>query len=209
MPAQFPRKGLYAITDSALMPAEHFLSMVESAIRGGIQVVQYREKTLPEEVRLEQAKALVRLCKDQHTICLINDDPELAAASGAHGVHLGQSDAALAKARELLGPEAIIGITCHNSLELAGNAQAHGANYVAFGRFFPSSTKSNASACNREILTLAKARLDIPIVAIGGITPENGAVLLDAGADWLAVIAGIFGQSEITDAASQYRLLFN
>jgi len=139
---------------------------------------------------------------------LINDDVSLALAVNADGVHLGQRDADISQARTLLGEHRIIGITCHDQLPLALAAQAAGANYVAFGRFFPSLTKPEAPPASLSILQQARAQLRIPIAAIGGITPDNAPSLLAHGADMLAVIHGVFGAGDIAAAAGEYARLF-
>ena len=139
---------------------------------------------------------------------IVNDDITLAKQTKASGVHLGREDASVADAREQLGPQAIIGVSCYNELTRAETAQAQGADYIAFGRFFPSRTKPQAVQANPDLLREAKKKLHIPVVAIGGITPENGAALIAAGADALAVIEGVFGQPDIRAAAERYARLF-
>lgn len=196
------------ITDDALC-AGNLLASVEAAIRGGAAIVQYRGKEGNEAQREQQARELLALCHEKQVPLLINDDPQLAGDIGADGVHLGQSDSGLAEARALLGNEAIIGVTCHDSLALAKQAQQQGASYVAFGRFFPSHTKPAAPPANISVIEQAKAELRIPVCAIGGITPGNAAALLSAGADMLAVIHGVFGQDDIELAAKNYAHLFN
>jgi thiamine-phosphate pyrophosphorylase len=197
--------GLYAITDSSQEQLGH---EVELALKGGASIIQYRDKSSDGEQRLAQCEQLLYLCR-RHSACLIiNDDVELACAIGADGVHLGQDDLDITSAREQLGDQAIIGISCYNSLDLAIAAQEAGADYVAFGRFFPSSTKPQAVKAEIDLLQEAKRRLQLPIVAIGGITSENGAPLIAAGADMLAVIQGLFGQQDISAAAEQLQKLF-
>ena len=200
--------GLYAITDTALLADSVLVERVWQAIRGGATVIQYRDKQLPDESRRHQADALAALCSSHGVPLIINDDVALAAAVGAAGVHLGENDADLQAARRLLGSDAIIGVSCYNRLELALQAAASGADYVAFGRFFPSSTKPGAVQALPALLTEARQVLDIPVVAIGGITPENGRALVSAGAGLLAVIHGIFGQQDIEAAARRYSALF-
>lgn len=200
-------KGLYVITDDALC-AHDLGGCVEAAIRGGARLVQYRSKQATTAQRMQQASDLLALCRQYAVPLLINDDAELARAIGADGVHIGQSDTGLRDARRLLGEQAIIGVTCHDSVELAKQAQAGGASYVAFGRFFTSNTKPAAPPADIQVIEQARAELDIPICAIGGITPANAPALLGAGADLLAVIHGVFGQEEITTAASEYAKLF-
>lgn len=202
--------GLYVITDTALCEARGMAlhTMVEQAIAGGARIVQYRAKALAAERKQEQAESLGRLCRAHRVTFLVNDDLALARAAGADGVHLGQTDATVDEARAVLGPEAVIGISCHADLELARHAQAEGADYVAFGRFFPSRTKPQAPPADIEVLKRARRQLDLPLAAIGGVTPDNGAGLIAAGADMLAVIHGVFGQDDIRAAARRYAALF-
>lgn len=189
--------GIYALTDERLLSDTTLLPAVERALDAGVRLVQYRNKNGDERKRKQQASELLRLCRAHGTPLIINDDVELCAAIGADGVHLGQQDAALSAARLILGDQAIIGATCHQSLELARTAQASGADYVAFGRFFPSGTKPDAPAAKLSILRQARDLLDIPVVAIGGINAENGGSLIESGADMLAVVGGIFGTDDI------------
>ncbi|WP_309045069.1 thiamine phosphate synthase [Marinobacter sediminicola] len=184
--------GLYAITDSQLTPPATMVASVEAAILGGAVMVQYREKSAPMAERLAQARNLQSVCATTDTPLLINDDVGLAKRIGAAGVHLGQTDGSAAEARHLLGDGAIIGITCHADLALAEAAAAGGADYLAFGRFFNSSTKPDAPPASTAILAEAK-RFKRPVTAIGGITTENGELLVRAGADLLAVVGGLFG----------------
>jgi thiamine-phosphate pyrophosphorylase len=158
---------------------------------------------------LEQARALVELCRRYGVPLIVNDDLELAAEAGADGLHLGQNDADLTVARARLGASAIIGISCCNSLEYARQAVLAGADYLAFGRFFPSSSKPQAVQASIELLRQARREFSLPLVAIGGITPANGGDLLAAGADFLAVIYGLFGQPDIGAAARAYTRLFS
>ena len=201
-------RGLYAITDSTLSPGDHLLQHVEQALLGGAAIIQYREKTGSASRRLAQATALLRLCRDHKALLIINDDLDLARRIGADGVHLGAEDSAPEDARSLLGEDALIGVSCYNRLELAREAAAAGADYIAFGRFFPSRIKPDAVQAYPELLTAARADLQVPLVAIGGITPENGASLVAAGADMLAVIHGVFGQTDILAACRRFTGLF-
>ncbi|MGE7958372.1 thiamine phosphate synthase [Pseudomonas sp. NPDC089530] len=202
-------RGLYAITDSQLL-AGKFLQYVEAALEGGVTLLQYRDKSDDEARRLREAEALQGLCERYKTQLIINDDAELAARIGA-GVHLGQTDGPLTPARALLGRQAIIGSTCHARLELAEQAANEGASYVAFGRFFNSTTKPGAPTASLELLDQARSRLQLPICAIGGITLENAAPLVAHGADLLAVIHGLFGADsaqEVTRRARAFNALF-
>lgn len=202
-------RGLYAITDSQLL-AGRFLSYVEAALAGGVCLLQYRDKSDDAARRLREAEGLAKLCERYGTQLVINDDAELAARLGV-GVHLGQTDGPLTPARALLGRDAIIGSTCHAQLELAEQAAAEGASYVAFGRFFNSVTKPGAPAADLALLGQARARVQLPIAVIGGITLDNAAPLVAQGADLLAVIHGLFGADsaqEVTRRARAFNALF-
>jgi thiamine-phosphate pyrophosphorylase len=201
-------RGLYAITDSHLIPADKLTGQVAAAIRGGAAVIQYRDKSSSPAQRQQQAAALVSLCHDHGIPLIINDDVELAVAVGAHGVHLGKADSTVRSARKQLGANAIIGVSCYNELERAVEAASEGADYVAFGRFFPSQSKPDTVTADPELLRQARQRLGIPVVAIGGITPENGQPLITAGAQLLAAIHGVFGQADVQAAARRYAELF-
>jgi len=202
-------RGLYAITDSQLL-AGRLLSHVEAALEGGVCLLQYRDKSDDAARRLREAEGLMKLCERYDTQLLINDDAELAAQLGV-GVHLGQTDGPLTPARTLLGRDAIIGSTCHAQLELAEQAAVEGASYVAFGRFFNSVTKPGAPAADLALLGQARARVQLPIAVIGGITLDNAAPLVAHGADLLAVIHGLFGADsaqEVTRRARAFNALF-
>lgn len=202
----FPERGLYAITPEHLSTIDALLNAVSAAIAGGAAVIQYRCKNTAE--RQAGAPHLLHLCREAGVPLIINDDVELAAEVGADGVHLGKDDGDMALARRALGPQAIIGVSCYDSLERAMAAEQSGASYVAFGRFFPSRSKPNAPCARLETLTEARRRIRLPIVAIGGITADNGSPLLSAGADLLAVIEGVFGSNDPEAAAARFQPLF-
>lgn len=202
-------RGLYAITDAQLTPGDTLVPAAAAALRGGARVIQYRDKSGDGLRRLREASALVALCGRYDAWLIINDDVELAAEIGAAGVHLGRDDTQLQAARRRLGRDAIIGVSCYNALTRAQAAAEHGADYVAFGRFFPSLTKPQALQAAPELLRTARAVLSLPLVAIGGITPDNGGLLIEAGADMLAVIHGVFGQADIEAAARRFTTLFS
>ncbi|MED5388775.1 MAG: thiamine phosphate synthase [Pseudomonadota bacterium] len=189
-------RGLYAITDPALIADHRLLPAAEAALRGGARLLQYRDKTASPEQRLLRASQLQALCRHHGALFLVNDDPQLAADIGADGVHIGQSDGGVARARQLLGPNRVIGVTCHAELNLAEHAAAEGANYVAFGRFFPSHTKPQAPPAAPGILARARQSLPLPLVAIGGINADNAPSLLAQGADALAVIHALFANPD-------------
>lgn len=202
---KFPARGLYAITQTDNKSIATILAEIERVLSGGAVVVQYRDKNPQNALLL--ASELVKLCHQYHAPLIINDDIELALQVAADGVHLGKEDGAVAHARQRLGNDAIIGVSCYNSVDRAIEAQRDGADYVAFGRFFTSSSKPLAAPADINTLHQTKRVLTVPIVAIGGILPDNGGQLLDAGADLLAVIGGLF-TAQPEHAARAYRDLF-
>lgn len=196
---------LYAITDSRLLPGDKLFYAVADALTGGCKLVQYRDKSSDHARRLFEAKSLLALCKQHQAQLLINDDVSLAQEIGAHGVHLGQGDTNPVAARIILGSRAIIGVTCHDSLALAQQAIKDSANYIAFGRFFPSSTKPDARPAPISLISEARAQFgQIPIAVIGGITLDNGKQLLAAGADMLAVCHSLFSAEDIAAQAKKF-----
>ena len=203
-------KGLYGVTDSKLQPDDRILlETVGQALQGGMKVLQYRDKSLDHEKRLRQAAALRMLCLKYQAIFLINDDVDLALEVEADGVHLGQQDECLADARKRLGDYAIIGISCEGSLELAKKAVEEGADYVAFGRFFPSRTKPDAKTADLSILPRARESLKVPVVAIGGITVDNAPEVINGGADMVAVVHNLFAAQHIQDRAREFNALYS
>lgn len=203
-----PLSGLYAITDSSLSHDNKLIPAVSEAIAGGARVIQYRDKSNDQARRLDEAKQLLQLCRQHYITLIINDDVALAAAIGADGVHLGRDDDNIDAARQQL-PAGIIGVSCYNDWQRAQAATQAGADYIAFGAFYPSTTKPDAPQAEPGLLRRVKQELNIAVVAIGGITAENGAPLIAAGADMLAVVQGVFGQPDIRQAAKQYAQLFN
>jgi thiamine-phosphate pyrophosphorylase len=202
-------RGLYAITPDRLgRQPQRLCAAVEAALEGGAALIQYRDKSSDAAARRRLGQDLLKICRRHQKPLLINDDPELAAELGADGVHLGLQDAPLEQARRRLGANAIIGVTCGNSLERAQAAQDQGASYVSFGRFFDSRTKPQAPPADISVLQAARKVIEIPICAIGGITPDNARPLLQAGADLLAAVGGVFDAPDIAAAASAYRNLF-
>lgn len=207
--AASPRlRGLYAITADG-GGAQRLARAVTQALECGATLIQYRDKSADPVRRAAEARVLLELCRRHQVPLIINDDVALARALGADGVHLGRDDASVADARRALGRNAIIGVSCYNLPARARAAEAAGADYVAFGRFFASRTKPQAVMADVDLLRDARAELRIPIVAIGGITPANGAGLIAAGADMLAVVEGVFGADDIRSAARCYAKLFD
>lgn len=201
-------KGLYAITPDCA-DTQDLLRRTRLALMGGACVVQYRNKTADELLQLTQAQALRELTREFAVPLIVNDDAHLAARVEADGVHLGEADASLDAARAVLGRAKIIGVSCYNRLSLAQAAVGAGADYVAFGAFFPSTVKPGAVSANVELLLQARAELAVPLVAIGGITVANGAVLRQAGADALAVISALFDAADTQAAAQDFSKLFH
>lgn len=195
--------GLYAITDPRLLTGDRLLTGVEAALRGGAVMVQYRDKSAASSTRLARGRSLLALCRQWNRPLIINDDVELARRIGAQGVHLGLEDAAPTEARKRLGPHAIIGATCHQSLDLARQARDAGASYLAFGRFFVSGTKPQAPPAPLSVLGQAKG-LGMPRVAIGGINLDNARQAIEAGAELLAVVQGLFGAQDVEQRAARF-----
>ena len=202
-------QGLYAITEDRALSAGEACVVVEAALRGGASLVQYRDKSSDHRRRLAAATALKALCARYRVPLLINDDVELARAVGADGVHLGRDDPDIGHARARLPDHSLIGVSCYNRFELAQQAVEAGADYVAFGSFFASPTKPQAVAATPDLLRRARRELSVPTVAIGGISPENGAALVRAGADMLAVISAVFAAPDVTAAARAFAPCFN
>lgn len=201
-------QGLYAVTDPELLPGEQLYTAVKAALIGGACLVQYRDKLALPGQRLERAQRLQALCQQYRRPLLINDDIALALSVGAAGVHLGRGDGSLMEARQRLGPDAIIGATCHDSLTFAQQAKAQGASYIAFGSFFPSSIKPDAPAPALSLIQEAKRDIGLPVVAIGGITLDNAASVQSAGADLIAVITGLFAAPDVAQRAREFVKLF-
>jgi thiamine-phosphate pyrophosphorylase len=203
---EFPG-GLYALTPETA-ETERLLAQVEAALVGGVAAVQYRDKSGDVARRHEQASELVALCRRFHVPLIVNDDLRLADLCDADGVHLGREDGSLREARIILGRDKFIGASCYQSLELALAAQAAGADYVAFGSFFPSPTKPTAPRASLDLLHDAAPVIHVSLVAIGGITLDNAPQLLDAGADSLAVLSALFDAPDIRAAARDLNQLF-
>ena len=204
-----PVRGVYAITDCQDLDSVQLFHITERILHAGIAMLQYRDKATDPELRIYRANQLHKLCAACQVPFIINDDLELAQNIGADGVHLGRDDVSLASARKVLGSAAIIGVSCYNRLPDALLARDQGADYVAFGSFFPSRTKPGAVRALPELLVRAKDVLDIPLVAIGGITQENGGILVRSGADLLAIITGIYGEDNPEQAARNFNQIFD
>jgi thiamine-phosphate pyrophosphorylase len=199
-----PGSGLYAITGGTHVD---LVAAARAALQGGAAILQYRDKARDADRRLREARALSELCREFAVPLIINDDVELASRCTAAGVHLGEDDPAIGEARALLGPQAIIGASCYDSLQRARDAAAAGADYLAFGAFFPTSTKAVTRRATPALLGDAR-ELGLPLVAIGGITPDNGGSLVAAGADFLAVVSALFGARDVRAMAGRFTALF-
>ena len=198
-------RGLYFVTPEA---AGGRTALVAAALRGGARLVQYRDKSDRNEDRLREARLLRAMCREAGALFLVNDDVELCAAVGADGVHLGEDDSGIEGARARLGEGYLIGASCYNDLDRARAAADAGADYAAFGSVYPSPTKPLARRADFNLLRRARRELDIPICAIGGITPENAAPVLAAGADMIAVIQGLSEAPDPEAAARSLQSLF-
>jgi len=183
-------KGLYGITPDKVLN----ISLNESAIKKHkVNILQYRRKTQDAKRKLDEATKLLKLCLQYNTLFIVNDDVDLCKKVGADGVHLGQSDIDVNSARSQLGKKFIIGVSCYNNLEFAIEAEKNGANYIALGAIFKSTTKPNAPYCSLSTIQNIKSNINIPIVGIGGITFDNQQSVLDAGCNSIAMIEGLFG----------------
>jgi thiamine-phosphate pyrophosphorylase len=189
-------RGLYAVTPD-LVDTARLVAMVDAAIAGGATAVQYRNKSGSPALRAEQAVALAALCRSRDAVLIVNDDAALARDVGAQGVHLGEDDGDLAAARALLGDACLIGVSCYDDFGRAERMVAAGADYIAFGSFYPSHVKPGARRAGVALLERARS-LGVPVVAIGGIDASNTRSLVDAGADSVAVISAVFGHGELS-----------
>jgi thiamine-phosphate pyrophosphorylase len=199
--------GLYAITPDTRDDAWLY-AQVQQALAGGARVLQYRDKGGDANSRHRRGQCLAQLCARHGTLFIVNDDVALARELGAGGVHVGRDDADVREARAALGPDAIVGVSCYDDLGRAARAVAGGADYLAFGSFFPSRVKPGAPRASLEVLREARARWDIALVAIGGITRDNAAPLLEAGADAIAIVTALFEARDTRCAAQDLCALF-
>lgn len=198
---------LYAVTDRTWAADEDALfRQIEAAIDGGASVVQLREKDLDEAAFLAEAERFTALCRRKGAVSIINDSVEIALRSGADGVHLGQEDLEAGSARRALGPDRILGVSAH-SVEEALRAQAAGADYLGVGAAFVTGTKADARPISRETIRAVAAAVDIPVVAIGGISRDNILELKNCGLDGAAVVSALFAQPDVRTAAAELRQL--
>jgi len=201
-------KGLYAITpDSADLNT--LIQKTKSAIEGGAFMVQYRSKIQDRDVKMQQCAAILRLCREYEIPCIVNDDVDMCRILEADGVHLGEKDDNIAEVRHILGEDAIIGSSCYDQLDRAKSAQKEGASYVAFGAMFPTSTKPNAPRASLALLKEAKREIQIPIVAIGGITVNNAHDVIKTGIDAIAMINSLYEAKSIKETAETFAKMFH
>ena len=200
--------GLYAITpDSADLNT--LIRKTQLAIEGGAFMVQYRSKILNRDVKMQQCDAILRLCREYDVPCIVNDDVEMCRVLNADGVHLGENDDNIAEVRHILGEDSIIGSSCYDQLDRAKQAQKEGASYVAFGAMFPTPTKPNAPRATLELLREAKREIQIPIIAIGGITMNNAHDVIETGIDAIAVITSLYESNAIKETAEIFSQMFH
>lgn len=202
-----PVSGLYAVTPE-LTDSIALVSKVDAALRGGARVIQYRSKSIAGSLRRSQAGEIASLCRFWNALFIVNDSVELAREVDADGVHLGKDDGDVPAARTMLGPGKLIGVSCYGEIGRARAAVSQGADYVAFGSFFSSSTKPQALRAGTELLEIAASEIALPVVAIGGITEDNAAGLIAAGADAVAVVSALFDALDVEAQARRFARLF-
>ncbi len=201
-------RGLYAITPD-MADLNTLIQKTQSAIEGGVFMVQYRSKIHDHDVKMQQCAAILRLCREYEIPCIVNDDVDMCRSLEADGVHLGEKDDNIAEVRRILGEDAIIGSSCYDQLERAKQAQKEGASYVAFGAMYPTSTKPNAPRASLALLREAKSQIQIPIVAIGGITVNNAHDVIETGVDAIAVINSLYESHSIKETAETLSQMFH
>ena len=201
-------KGLYAITPD-LADLNILIHKTQLAVEGGAFMVQYRSKIQDRDVKMQQCAAILRLCREYKIPCIVNDDVDMCRILEADGVHLGEKDDNIAEVRRILGEDAIIGSSCYDQLNRAKQAQNEGASYVAFGAMFETLTKPHAPRATLELLREAKSQIQIPIVAIGGITMNNAHDVIETGIDAIAVINSLFKAKTIKETAEIFSKMFH
>jgi thiamine-phosphate pyrophosphorylase len=197
------------ITDTKVIPRERFVETVEAAVRGGATMVQLREKETPREEVIRLAREVLAVTRRYGALLIVNDHPAIAREVGADGAHVGREDPPVAEARAMLGPEAIIGASCYGDVARAVAAEQAGADYVAFGTPFPSPTKPKRTDISLGIFREVKQQVKVPVFAIGGITIDNAPQVIDAGADGIAVVSGVFAAPDVEAAARALARLFS
>jgi thiamine-phosphate pyrophosphorylase len=200
-------RGLYLVTPN-WDDTDKMLALTEQALNAGVALVQYRHKDAKSELRRKQGAALLALCRRYGRPFIVNDHLSLCLTLDADGVHLGGTDETIASARAALGPDKIIGASCYGELELARAAQQAGANYVAFGGFYPSPVKKYTFTTEPDVVRRAKDELNVPVVVIGGMTPANAAPLVARGADMVAAITSVYQAADPGAAVREFDALF-
>lgn len=200
-------KGLYLVTPD-WDDTDQLVAASEQAIAGGATLLQYRHKTAGDDLRREQASALLALCRRLHVPLIINDHLDLCERIDADGIHVGGTDASVAETRARVGKDKIVGASCYGDLQLARDAAAAGASYVAFGGFYPSRVKKYAVTTSPDLITRALSELDLPVCVIGGMTVENSRPLVGLGAQLVAAISSVYSADDHRSAASQFAALF-
>lgn len=206
-PLQSSINGLYAVTPNEL-DTKLLVAKVEAALKGGVRLVQYRNKAAGKTLLLRQATALLAACRTYGVPLVINDHLDLCARIDADGVHLGATDCKPGPVRRLLGKDKLIGVSCYNQFALAQAAELDGADYVAFGACFTSETKPNAVNAPLSLFAQAKQQLAVPVVGIGGINLDNAAQVKTAGADAIAVVSTLFDAKDITTLTQQFNSIY-
>jgi thiamine-phosphate pyrophosphorylase len=200
-------KGLYLVTPD-WDDTDVLIKATETALSVGVGLLQYRHKTANGELRLEQASALLKLCRQHNVPFIINDYIDLCITLDADGIHVGGTDASVAVVRTLIGKDKILGASCYGDFALAEQAQIAGASYVAFGGFYPSRVKKYEVSTPASIVSKAKSQLTLPVCVIGGMTPENAKPLVKEGADMVAAISSVYSADDITIAVKEFAALF-
>jgi thiamine-phosphate pyrophosphorylase len=200
-------KGLYLVTPD-WDDTDALIKVTETALSVGVGLLQYRHKTANGELRLEQASALLKLCRQHNVPFIVNDHIDLCIALDADGIHVGGTDASVAVVRTLIGKDKILGASCYGDFALAEQAQIAGASYVAFGGFYPSRVKKYEVSTPASIVSKAKSQLTLPVCVIGGMTPDNAKPLVKEGADMVAAISSVYSADDIAIAVKEFAALF-
>jgi len=200
-------RGLYGITDISLCPYDRVLEMAESAIAGGMRILQLRDKINSDDSIFDIALKLKKICNKNGVIFIVDDRIDLALELGADGIHVGKDDMDIREFRDKF-PNKIVGVSCYGDIDRALEMESLGANYIAFGSFFTSATKPKAPVVEKNIISEAKKKLKIPICAIGGLNVQNSKELVDMGVDMIAVISDLWGTNDIKNRALEYTSLF-
>ena len=209
MEPQTTLHGLYVITDEKLIPRDRFVEAIEAAVKNGANMVQLREKKAPIEEIARLGASLLEVTRRYGALLIVNDHPAVALEIGADGAHVGREDPAIAEARAMLGPQAIIGASCYGDVTRAITAERAGADYVAFGTPFFTPTKGTQGKTPLSIYREVKQHVGVPVFAIGGITIDNALSVVEAGADGIAVVSSVFGAADIAEAARTLAQLFD